>query len=70
MVKLEQKVYTNANNECFAFVECTLVDGKYTYTCRFDEQTKKRYNNMCRAKGFIVGKVNSAADVPEKVVEI
>ena len=71
MVRLVQKVFSNENtNEKIAFVECVIVEGNYTYTARFDENTKKRFNNMCRAKGFIVGKVANDADIAERVVEI
>ena len=70
MVRLEQKTWTNpATNETIAFVECTIVDGNYTYSCRFDEKTKARYNNMCRAKGFRVGKIANVSEAPAKVVE-
>ena len=66
-VKLTQKV-TTLDNKKIAYVECALVDGKYTYKVMFDKQTKKRYNAYVRSLGFEVGEVT--AEPAEKTLEV
>lgn len=58
MLKLTQK-HTEIEGKVIAYVETTLnIDG-YTYTVRFDERTKKRFNTYARKNGFVIGAVDT-----------
>jgi len=67
MIKLEQKTAV-IDGKKIAYVDARIVDGKHDYPLRFDDKTKKRWNQFLRAKGFLVGEVTE--DAPAKVVEM
>lgn len=62
-VKLIQKV-ADIDGKNVAFVETQLCDENgRTYTARFDDKTKKRFNAFAKANGFIIGVVADGSSV-------
>lgn len=62
-VKLIQKV-AEIDGKKVAYVATEISDGKYTYSVRFDEKTKKRFNAFAKANGFVVRVLAEGESVP------
>lgn len=72
MVKINQKYYEKDGKTIgYVAVEIASTDGDkvYTYPVKFDEKTRKRFNNYARSLGYTIGVTNkvcsdSASDRP------
>ena len=69
MLKLIQKV-ADIDGKKIAYVECYIVDGKFTYRCLFGKRTKPRFNLFAKSHGFKVGEVKEGEIVPERTVTL
>lgn len=69
MVKLTQKTAT-VDGSKIAYVDARIVADGHDYKVTFPDKTKRRANAFFKQLGFVIGKVDDLASVPEKVVEI
>lgn len=68
--KIKQNRFKNKENEIVAYCDITVyIDGEYI-RCKPVEPDKRVFNMVCKNNGFVVGKVDSAEDAPDRVIEV